>query len=80
LSPWVNGELVATYTVTPDCIAPKPVPKVSIAGQVCPPPTSTVTLSNVGDPDSAVVFVIQRFLSPTDGEEFIWKRLCFVSD
>lgn len=55
----VNGVLVATYTVTPDCVAPKPIPKVSIAGQVCPPPTSTVTLSNDGDPDSAVVFVVR---------------------
>jgi|tagenome__1003787_1003787.scaffolds.fasta_scaffold20938096_3 hypothetical protein len=55
----VNGVLVATYTVTPDCVAPKPLARVSIAGQICAPPTSTVTLSNDGDPDSAVVFVVR---------------------
>jgi hypothetical protein len=54
----VNGVLVATYTVTPDCVAPQPVPGVSVAGTTCPPPTSTVTLSNHGDPDSQMVFVI----------------------
>jgi hypothetical protein len=55
----VDGVMVGTYTVTPDCVAPEPVPKVSVAGQVCPPPTSTVTLSNNGDPASHEVFVIR---------------------
>jgi hypothetical protein len=55
----VDGSVVATYTVTPDCVAPQADPRVSVAGQVCPPPSATVTLSNQGDPDSQVVFVIR---------------------
>ncbi len=55
----VDGAVVATYTVTPDCVAPQADPRVSVAGQVCPPPSATVTLSNEGDPDSQVVFVIR---------------------
>jgi hypothetical protein len=55
----VDGDVVATYTATPDCVAPQASPSVSVAGQECPPPpTSTVTLGNTGDPDSTVVFVI----------------------
>ena len=54
----VDGVVLATYTVTPDCVAPQASPSVSVSGQVCPPPSATVTLSNSGDPDSAVVFVI----------------------
>ena len=54
----VDGVVVATYTVTPDCVAPQPAPRVAVAGQVCPPPSSTVTLANDGDPDSTVVFAV----------------------
>ena len=56
---WVNGVLVATFTATPNCVAPKPAPTVSVAGLICPPPTSTITLSNHGDPASAVGFVVR---------------------
>lgn len=55
----VDGTVVATYTVTPDCVAPRADPRVSVAGHVCPPPSATVTLSNQGEPDSQVVFVIR---------------------
>ena len=54
----VDGEVAATYIVTPDCVAPRAEPSVSVGGQVCPPPSATVTLGNTGDPDSQVVFVI----------------------
>ena len=55
----VDDVVVGTYIVTPDCVRPKPVPKVSVAGQSCPSPTSTVTLSNNGDPASHEVFVLR---------------------
>ena len=55
----VDGVTVGKYTITPDCVPPQPVPAVSVAGQRCPPPSTTVTLSNNGDPDSQVVFVIR---------------------
>ena len=42
----VDGETVATYTITPDCVAPAPTPSARVAGTVCPPPTATVTLAN----------------------------------
>jgi hypothetical protein len=54
----VDGVVLSTYTVTPDCVAPIANPSVGVSGQVCPPPSATVTLGNTGDPDSAVVFVI----------------------
>jgi len=54
----VDGVVTATYVVTPDCVAPRADPTVSVAGQECPPPSTTVTLGNAGDPDSQVVFVI----------------------
>jgi hypothetical protein len=54
----VDGVEEATYTVTPDCVAPIANPTVGVSGQVCPPPSATVTLGNTGDPDSQVVFVI----------------------
>ncbi|CUR59200.1 exported hypothetical protein [metagenome] len=55
----LDGALAATYVVTPDCVPPQPSARVSVAGQVCPPPTTTVTLANDGDPASRVVFVIR---------------------
>jgi len=55
----VDGQVAGTYTVTPNCVAPRAAPSVSVAGQECPPPTTTVTLANSGDPDSRVVFVIR---------------------
>jgi hypothetical protein len=55
----VDGAVVAQYTVTPDCVAPESRPRVSVAGSVCPPPSTTVTLSNTGDPDSKIVFSIR---------------------
>jgi hypothetical protein len=55
----VDGTVAASYTVTPDCIAPRTDPRISVAGQECPPPSTTVTLANEGDPDSRVVFVIR---------------------
>lgn len=55
----VDGVTIGKYTITPDCVPPQPVPAVSVAGQRCPPPSSTVTLSNNGDPASQVVFVIR---------------------
>jgi hypothetical protein len=55
----VDGTVAASYTVTPDCVAPRTDPRVSVAGQECPPPSTTVTLANDGDPDSRVVFVIR---------------------
>jgi hypothetical protein len=60
----VDGAVVATYTVTPDCEAPVPQAAARVAGTVCPPPTATVTLSNAGDPASSVVFGIR-----VDGRE-----------
>ena len=54
----VDGDPVATYTVTPDCVGPQASPSVSVAGLGCPPPSATVTLGNTGDPESQVVFVI----------------------
>ena len=54
---FVDGTLEGTYTPTPDCEL-TPVPRVSVAGLECPPPTATVTLSNVGDPESTVVFTM----------------------
>jgi hypothetical protein len=54
----VDGNEVATYTGTVDCVDPQANPSVSVAGQECPPPSATVTLGNTGDPDSQVVFVI----------------------
>ena len=54
----VDGNEVATYTATVDCVDPKARPSVSVAGEECPPPSTTVTLGNTGDPDSQVVFVI----------------------
>ena len=53
----VDGQLIATYTPTPDCDQTA-VPRVSVAGLECPPPSATATLSNVGDPESTVVFTI----------------------
>ena len=55
----VDGTVVATFEVTPDCVAPQASPRVSVAGQVCPPPSATVTLANDGDPASTVVYVIR---------------------
>ena len=55
----VDGAVAATYTVTPDCVSPQSDPRVSVAGQECPPPSATVTLANDGDPASQVVFVIR---------------------
>ena len=54
----VDGVEAATYTPTPDCVAPRPSPRVSVAGLECPPPSTTVTLANDGDPESTVVFTI----------------------
>ena len=54
---FVDGQLVATYTPTPDCDQTA-VPRVSVAGLECPPPTATATLANDGDPDSTVVFTV----------------------
>lgn len=55
----VDGTVVATYRLTPDCAAPEPEPAARVAGTVCPPPTSTVTLSNAGDAASTVEFFIR---------------------
>ena len=55
---FVDGVEEAGYTVTPDCVAPIANPSVGVSGQVCPPPSATVTLGNTGDPDSQVVYVI----------------------
>jgi hypothetical protein len=55
----VDGTTVASFVITPDCVEPRPQPEVSVAGQVCPPPSTTVTLSNTGDPESRVIFVIR---------------------
>jgi hypothetical protein len=55
---FVDDAEAATYTATPDCVAPQAEPSVSVAGQECPPPSATVALGNTGDPDSTVVFVI----------------------
>ena len=52
-----GGQPVATYTPTPDCDQAA-VPRVSVAGLECPPPTTTVTLANEGDPESTVEFTI----------------------
>ncbi len=54
----VDGVVEATYTVTTDCVAPVPEPGGSVAGQECPPPSSTVTMGNTGEVDSEVEFVI----------------------
>jgi hypothetical protein len=53
----VDGEVVATYTPTPDCELAA-VPAVKVAGLECPPPSATATLSNIGDAESTVVFTI----------------------
>jgi uncharacterized membrane protein YgcG len=55
----VDGEVVATYRLTPRCGAPEPEPAARVAGTVCPPPTSTVTLANDGDPASTVEYFIR---------------------
>ncbi|MBZ5738269.1 hypothetical protein [Nocardioides mangrovi] len=55
----LDGAEVASYTVTPDCVAPVPEPSARVAGTVCPPPLATVVLANTGDPDSAVVYTIR---------------------
>ena len=55
----VDGVVVATYRVTPDCAAPDPEPSARLVGTVCPPPLATVSLTNDGDPDSSVVFGIR---------------------
>jgi hypothetical protein len=54
-----DGAVVATYVVTPDCVAPHAEPGVRVGAVECPPPTTTVTLANTGDADSRVVFVIR---------------------
>jgi len=59
----VEPEEVARYTVTPDCVAPRPQPRVGVSGSVCPPPLATVTLANDGDPASTVVYGVR-----VDGE------------
>jgi hypothetical protein len=41
----VDGEVIATYTPTPDGEL-SPVPAVKVAGLECPPPSATATLSN----------------------------------
>ena len=56
---YVDGEPVASYEVTPNCVPPVPQPRVSVAGSVCPPPSATVTLANDGDPDSRIVYAIR---------------------
>ena len=56
----VDGEAVASYEVTPNCVAPVSRPRVSVAGSVCPPPSATVTLANDGDPDSRIVYADPR--------------------
>ena len=53
----VDGEVVATYTPTPDC-EQAAVPGVEIPGLECPPPSTTVTLFNDGDAESTVAFTI----------------------
>jgi hypothetical protein len=55
----VDGTEVAAYTVTPDCVEPQVAPRVAVAGAECPPPSTTVTLANDGDPDSKIVFSIR---------------------
>lgn len=55
----VDGEVVATYTATPDCVPPQPAPRVAVGATECPPPLATVTLANDGDPDSSVVYAIR---------------------
>src|SRR5205085_7865085 len=55
----VDATVVGSYVVTPDCVAPQAAARISVAGQECPPPSTTVTLANDGDPDSKVVFVIR---------------------
>ena len=59
----VDGSVIASYTLTPDCVAPQPQPRVGISGSVCPPPLATVTLANDGDPASTVVYGVR-----VDGE------------
>jgi hypothetical protein len=53
----IDGQVIATYTPTPDCDQAA-IPRVSVAGVECPPPSATATLSNIGDPESTVVFRI----------------------
>ena len=53
----MDGDVVATYTPTPDCELAA-VPGVKVAGLECPPPSATATLSNDGDAESTVVFTI----------------------
>jgi hypothetical protein len=55
----VDGSEIASYTVTPDCVAPQPQPRVGVSGSVCPPPLATVTLANDGDPASTVVYGVR---------------------
>ncbi|MFC7495198.1 MULTISPECIES: hypothetical protein [unclassified Nocardioides] len=55
----VDGVVVATYTVTPDCQPPVPRPAARVSGLECPPERVTVVLGNDGDPDSTVVFFIR---------------------
>ncbi|QBR93668.1 hypothetical protein [Nocardioides euryhalodurans] len=72
----VDGVEVARFVISPDCVAPEPAPRVGIAGAVCPPPSTTLTLANDGDPGSTVVFtiridgrVVQRSAPIHGGEE-----------
>lgn len=53
-----NGEEVASYTITPDCVAPRAVPRANVGTLVCPPPLLTVTLANDGEPDSFLSYAI----------------------
>lgn len=55
----VGGDVFATYTITPDCVAPVPQPHASVDRLVCAPPLLSVTLGNDGDPASSVVFGVR---------------------
>jgi hypothetical protein len=55
---FINGAEAATYTTTPDCVAPRPEGRVRVARLECPPPSVTLTLINAGEPDSTEVFRI----------------------
>ena len=54
----VDGSVRGTWTVTPDCRAPRPRPRASVRVQ-CDPSVAVVRLANTGDPDSSSVFTIR---------------------
>lgn len=55
----VDGVVVATYPIRPDCVRPEADPSIRVSGLTCPLTAATATLTNGGDPGSRVVFVIR---------------------